>query len=127
MGKCCLGKAVSRKYKKRIPPCRDETFHMQLQVIIYEEFITLPESQQNMTEFYSDQPGSSNHQHKLHLAIVCKNFHPGRAEFLFCTVVILLCRGKIFACNCFSPPKQYEKVKSHISLKRPIEVYFNRS
>ena len=53
--------------QKRESPCQDETFHMQLQDTIYEEFITLPGSRQNGTEFYPSRPGSCNH----HLILPC--------------------------------------------------------
>ena len=35
------GKAEPRQYKRRIPPCRDQTFHMLSQDVIYEDFIIL--------------------------------------------------------------------------------------
>ena len=47
--------------------------------------------------------------HKLHLAITCKKFHPGKTSSL------LYCRDpafpdEIFPCNCFSLPKLDEIV-----------------
>ena len=41
MRKSRPGKAEPRQYKRRIPPCRDQTFHMLSQDVIYEDFITL--------------------------------------------------------------------------------------
>ena len=49
-GKLCPGKAEPLQYKRRIPSCLDEIFHMY--DIIYKEFITLPGSRQNETEFH---------------------------------------------------------------------------
>ena len=63
MAKC--QSAGSWQYKRGILSCQDETFCMQLQDVIYEEFITLPGSQQSGTEFYPSQPGSSNHHLNL--------------------------------------------------------------
>ena len=57
-------KAVSRQYKRGIPYCWNEIFHMQLQDIIYEEFIALTGSRQNGTEFHPGQSGSYNHHLK---------------------------------------------------------------
>lgn len=54
MGKFRPGKAESRQYKRGTALYRDETFHMELQDIIYEEFITRPESRQNRTEIHRD-------------------------------------------------------------------------
>ena len=52
--------------------------------------------------------------HKLHSAITCKKFHPGKKGSLFCTAGIPLCRDKIFPCICFSPPKRDDKcTKTH--------------
>ena len=48
--------------------------------------------------------------HKLHPAITCKKFHPGKTGSLYCTAGIPLCRDEIFPCNRFSPPKWDEKV-----------------
>ena len=48
--------------------------------------------------------------HKLHPAIKCKKFHPGKTGSLFCTTGIPYCRDEIFPCNRFSPPNQDEKV-----------------
>ena len=54
-------KVGSRQYKGGILPCQDETFYMLSQDVIYEEFITLPGSLQNETEFYPGYPLSCNH------------------------------------------------------------------
>ena len=65
MGRFRPVKAGSRQYKTGIPSYRDETFYMQSQDVIYEEFITRPGSRSNRTELYSGQPGSSNN-HLIH-------------------------------------------------------------
>ena len=49
------------EYKRGIPSCRDETFYVQLQDVIYEEFITLLGSRLSRTEFHPGQPRSCNH------------------------------------------------------------------
>ena len=52
MAKFRPGKVGSPLYKGGIPSCWDETFYMQSQDVIYEEFITLPGFWQSGTEFH---------------------------------------------------------------------------
>ena len=66
--KFCPSKAGSWQHKRGIPPCRDEIFHMSSQDIIHEEFISLPGSQQNGTEFHPGQLASCNHYLKFLLS-----------------------------------------------------------
>ena len=50
--------------------------------------------------------------HKLHPAITCKKFNPGKTGSLFSvsTAGIPVCQDEIFPYNRFSPPKRDEKV-----------------
>ena len=47
--------------------------------------------------------------HKLHPAITCKTFNPGKTGSLFRTAEIPLCRDEIFPCNRFIPPRWDKK------------------
>ena len=69
MGKFRPSKAGYRQYKRGIPTCRVETYHMYSQDKIYEEFKILPGFRQNETEFHPDQPGSCNHHLRVNRII----------------------------------------------------------
>ena len=48
--------------------------------------------------------------HKLHPAITCKTFRPGKTGSLFCKAGIPLFRDEIFPCNRFGLPRRDKKV-----------------
>ena len=50
---------------------------------------------------------------KLHAAILCEMFHPGKVGSLFCSLLSPLCRYGIFSYNRFSPPRRDRKVKKY--------------
>ena len=74
MGRFRRVKVGSRQYKRRILSCRNEAFHMKLQDIICEEFVILPGSRQNGTEFHTGQAGSCNQYLKSSILAPCYRY-----------------------------------------------------
>ena len=77
----------------------------------------IPVGRDEILSRFAEIPAVLQTLHKLHPAITCKKFHPGKTGSLFCFAGIPLCRDDSFPYNRFSPPKRDEKVNRHITLK----------